>query len=119
MIEVVIAMFILVALLGFYAAALNLVALSRKQRSENLAYHVANKQMESLRATPYASLPASGSISDPLLNQIPSGAGNFVVTNDYSGYAGMKELIVTVTWNDGIPKSVVLKTLAGNGGINP
>ena len=118
LIEVVISMFVLVTLLAFYTSALSTVAGSRKQRYEDLAYHVASKEMESLRATPYASLPPSGTISDSMLSQIPSGAGNFTVAN-YTGFNGMKEIIVTVTWTDGIAKSVILKTLAGTGGINP
>jgi len=118
LIEVIISMFMLSVLLVFYISALNTVALTRKLRYENLAYHAANKQMEVLRDTAYASLPASGTISDPMLAQIPSGAGSFTVSN-YPGYGGMKELVVTVTWNVGVAKSVVLRTLAGSGGINP
>ena len=118
LIEVVICMFILGVLLVFYTAALNTVAESRKLRNENFAYHVANQQMEDLRATAFASLPASGTITNSLLSQIPSGAGSFTVTN-YPSYSGMKEIVVTVTWNDGLARQIVLKTLAGNGGINP
>jgi len=118
LIEVVISMFMLSVLLVFYASALNLVALSRRMRNENLAYHVANKQMETLRDTPLAALAASGSINDPMLTQLHSGTGNFTVA-DYPGFTGMKEMVVTVSWNDGANKSVVLKTLAGSGGINP
>ncbi len=118
LIEVVISMFVLVTLLAFYTSALSTVAGSRKQRYEDLAYHVANKEMEDLRALPYANLPPAGVISDSMLAQIPSGAGAFTVT-DYPGFSGIKEIVVTVTWTDGIAKSVVVKTLAGTGGINP
>jgi prepilin-type N-terminal cleavage/methylation domain-containing protein len=118
LIEVVISMFLLSVLLSAYIAALNTVALSRKQRYADIAYHVANKQMETLRITPYASLPPSGTISDSLLTQIPSGSGSFTVS-DYPGFAGMKEIVVTVNWNDGKGKSMAIKTLATNGGINP
>jgi hypothetical protein len=105
-------------LLAFYVSALNVVALTKKLRYENLAYHVANKQMESLRNIAVASLPSSGTISDSLLSQIPSGAGNFTVAN-YPGFGGTKEIVVTVTWNDGISKQVVVRSVAGSGGINP
>lgn len=118
LIEVVISMFMISVLLVFYISALNSVALTRKQTYRDIAYHAANKQMEVLRNTAYASLPPSGAISDSLLAQIPSGAGNYTV-DAYPGFSGMKELVVTVTWNDGQAKSVVLKTLAGTGGINP
>ncbi len=111
-------MFMLAVMLVFYASALNVVNATKKARRQNIAYHVANKQMESLRSTPYASLPSSGSIVDSLLTQIPSGAGSYTVAN-YPGYTGVKEIVVTVTWNDGLARSVVLKSLAGTGGINP
>lgn len=118
LIEVVVSMFMITVLFIFYAAALNTVALTKKNTFENIAYHIANKQMEALRGTPYASLPASGTISDALLAQIPSGSGNFTVGN-YSGYSGMKEIIVTVSWNDQTARQVVLRSLAGSGGLNP
>ena len=118
LIEVVISMFMIAVLFVFYTAALNTVALSKKLRFENLAYHVANKQMEVLRDTAFSSLPSSGTISDSQLSQIPSGAGSYTISS-YPGYGGMKEIVVTVIWNDGIAKSVVLRTLAGSGGINP
>ena len=118
LVEVIVSMFMLAVLLVFYVSALNIVALTRKLRYENLAYHVANKQMETLRNTAYDSLPASGSITDALLSQIPSGAGSFT-TAAYPGYGGVKQIIVTVTWSDGISKEVELRTLSGTGGINP
>ncbi len=118
LIEVIIAMFMISVLLVLYIAALNTVALTRKLRYENVAYHVANKQMETLRNTPYASLPGSGTFSDSLLDQIPSGSASYTIA-DYAGYGGIKEFVVTVSWNDGISKQVVLRTLAGTGGINP
>ena len=118
-IEVIVVLFIIIVLFDISLIEVNALSIMRKQRYENIAYHVANKQMESLRATTFASLPSSGTISDPLLSQVPLGSGNFTVS-DYSGYSGIKELIVTIMWNDGsASKSVVIKTLAGNGGINP
>ncbi|MBI4363660.1 MAG: prepilin-type N-terminal cleavage/methylation domain-containing protein [Candidatus Doudnabacteria bacterium] len=118
LIEVIVSMFMLAVLLTLYAGALNTVAQTKKLKYENLAYHAASKKMEELRATTFASLPPSGTISDPMLSQIPSGSGSFTVF-DYGPYSGIKEIIVTVSWNDGKAKSVVLKTLAGSGGINP
>lgn len=116
--EVVISLLFIAIIIVLYSAAMNTVTLSKKQRYENYAYHVANKKMEELRLTPFNSLPASGSVVDPMLSNIPSGSGSFVV-QDHAGYAGLKEIIVTVTWNDGNSKQVVLKTVAGLGGLNP
>ena len=118
LIEVVISMFIILVLFDLCVMEINALKISQKQRYEDVAYHIVTKQMEGLRSINFASLPSSGTISDTQLTQIPLGAGNYTV-NDYSGYAGMKELVVTVTWNDGVSKSVVMKTLAGIGGVNP
>jgi len=118
LIEVIVAMVMLASLVALYAAAINTLTVSRRQRYEDLAYHVANTQMETLRATSFASLPSSGTISNSLLSSIPSGSGSFTVV-DYPGYSGMKEMTVTVSWTDNKSRSVTLKTLAGSGGINP
>ena len=118
MIEVLIAMFLIVVLFVLYLAALNTVAIVKKDTYEDTAYHIANKQMESLREVSFATLSGSGAISDSQLSKIPSGSGSYTITN-VSGMTGMKEIVVTVNWNDGSAKKVVLKTLAGNGGLNP
>ncbi|OGE74333.1 MAG: hypothetical protein A3I07_02685 [Candidatus Doudnabacteria bacterium RIFCSPLOWO2_02_FULL_42_9] len=118
LVEVILVMFVLFVLVIFYASALNTVALTRKLRYENLAYHVANKQMETLRNTTFDTLPAGGVVVDPMLAQIPSGSGDFTVV-DYPGFAGIKEITITVNWNDGVNKQIILRTLAGLEGINP
>jgi hypothetical protein len=118
LIEVIVSMFMITVLLVLYTSALNTVALTRKQTYADMAYHAANKQMESLRDMPNSALPPSGNISDPLLSQLPSGSGSYTVSN-YPGFGGMKEIVVTINWNDGQSKFVVLRTLSGNGGLNP
>jgi Tfp pilus assembly protein PilV len=117
-IEVIISMGMLLALFVLYATAINTTVATKSLRFQNYAYHVANKQMELLRGTALAALPSSGTISDDMLSEIPSGAGNFTVSN-HATFTGVKEIIVTVTWVDrGMTKQVQLKTLAGSGGIN-
>jgi prepilin-type N-terminal cleavage/methylation domain-containing protein len=118
LIEVIITMFMISVLLVLYTAALNTVAVTKKLRYENLAYHIASKQMEELRAMPFASLSGSGTISDPMVSQLPSGSALYTVSG-YPSFFGMQEIIVTVNWNDGQAKQFILKTLAGSGGINP
>ncbi len=117
MVEVIIGLALISILFAVVILQVGTLDISRKQRYENIAYHVANKQMEDLRAISYSSLPASGTITDSLLTQIPSGEGSYTVT-DYSGYSGMKQMVVTVTWNDGAVKSVVLRTLVTGQVIN-
>ena len=119
LIEVIISIAIILVLFSLVLMELNTLGIGRSQQYESVAYHIANKQMESLRAITFQDLPDSGNISDPNLAQIPSGSGNFTIS-DYSGYTGIKEIIVTVNWTvNNVVKSVVIKTLAGSGGINP
>ncbi len=117
LIEVLVSIAMIGGLIVLYAAAFNVAALTKKMRNENLAYHIASKKMEELRQTPYASLPSSSPFSDTELSSLPSSSANFSVGN-FGTYTGMKELVVTVNWNDGLPRSVVIRSLAGTGGIN-
>ena len=119
LIEVIISMFLIFVLFVLYLAAMNVVALTKKTNYENIASHIASEQMEILRETPFDELPDSGTISNTLLSKIPSGAGSFTVADDRYK-TGMKEIKVTVTWNDNSgSKQVTIQTLAGTGGINP
>lgn len=119
LIEVIVSMFLIVALFVLYLSALNTVLILKKTNTEDIAYHIANKQMEALREIPIASLPAAGSITDSQLTLITAGTGSYAV-NNYASMAGMKEIVVTVGWTEGsLNKQVVIRTLAGTGGINP
>lgn len=117
-IEVIVSMFMLAVILVFYVSALNLVALTKKLKREDYAYHIANKQMEALRNIPYDDLPLSGEINDVMLSNLPSGSGSFIVSN-YPSMTGLKEAVVTVMWFDSITKSIELRTLIGDSVINP
>ncbi|HYE22061.1 MAG TPA: hypothetical protein VD998_00545 [Verrucomicrobiae bacterium] len=117
-IEVIVSLAFVGVMLIIYASALNTAALSKQLRYETFAYHVANKKMEELRSMTIATLPANGAIADPMLSSLPSGAGNFTVV-DHVGFTGLKEITITVSWNQNGAKQVQLKSLAGTGGINP
>ena len=117
LVEIIMSMFIISVLFILAIIVASVLPIITKQSNENIAYHIAVKQMEELRATDFDSLPASGTITDPLLDDIPEGSGSFSVS-DYPGHDGVKEIIVTINWDDGILQSAVVKTLAVNGGIN-
>jgi Tfp pilus assembly protein PilV len=118
LVEVIISLFFVFTIFMLLILEINALSITKKQRFEYIASQVANNQMESLRATSFSNLPASGTISDPLLSQIPSGAGSFSVL-DYPNYNGMKEISVTITWSDGTSsKSFTITTLASAQGIN-
>jgi len=116
-VEVIVSILLIVILFSLLVMEYRVLLISKSQKYQNIAYHVANKEMEDLRSTVLSGLQASGTISDPLLSQLPSGDGNYTV-DDSADYSGLKELTVTVTWNDGVSKSVVLKTLASSAGLN-
>lgn len=117
LVEVLVVLFLVSILFELLFMEAQALAISHKQRYEDIAYHVANKEMETLRNTSVSTLPSSGTIPDAQLSQIPSGSGNFTVA-DYTGYSGLKQITITVTWNDGANKSVSLQTLVGTGGLN-
>ena len=120
LIEVIVAMFIVFVLFLLYLAALNTTTLIKENNNEDLAYHIANKQMEALREIPYATLinTAGTNISDTQINSLPAGSGSYTIS-DVTGMSGVKEFVVTVSWNDGRARSVVLRTYSGSGGLNP
>ncbi|MBX4191383.1 MAG: prepilin-type N-terminal cleavage/methylation domain-containing protein [Candidatus Doudnabacteria bacterium] len=118
LIEVTITLLLVGVIFVLYASALNVVAVTRKLRYENIAYHIANKEIEILRNTSYEDLPSSGSISDTLLAGLPSGGGTYTIA-DHASMSNMKEVTVSVVWADPVSKEVRIKTLMGTGGINP
>jgi prepilin-type N-terminal cleavage/methylation domain-containing protein len=116
-IEIVVSLFIFGMMLLVYIASANTVTLNRSSKNKQVAYRVAASTIEELRATPYANLPASYTISDPLLATIPSGAGtvNISIYN-----AKTKQVVSTVTWQDpgsSVTRSFSLTTLITQGGI--
>ena len=117
-IEVLISIVIVGALIVLFAASMNLTTMNKRMERENVAYHIANKKIEEIRAVTYDSLPASASFTDAQLSQLPSSSAAFTVS-DYAGYTGVKQVVVTVSWNDGRARSISLRTLIGTGGINP
>lgn len=119
LIEIIVTISVVLVAFGLCALEFTALQISRKQRYEDIAYQIATREMEDLRGTPFASLPANGttSFADSSLSQIPSGADSLVIA-DYPGYTGVKQITVTVSWLDGTTKSVVLQTLAQANGLN-
>jgi prepilin-type N-terminal cleavage/methylation domain-containing protein len=116
-IEVVVSLFIFGVMLMVYIASANTVILNRNSKHKQTAYRVAAGAIEQLRATPYASLPNSGSINDPLLSELPTGQGTLSIS-PYN--AKTKQVTSTVTWrnpgNNSL-RSFSLTTLITEGGI--
>lgn len=116
-IEVVVSLFIFGIMLMVYVASANTVILNRHSKHKQTAYRIAASSIEQLRATSYASLPASGAISDSLLAELPNGTGTRTITT-YN--AKTKQVVSTVTWREpgsNQNRSFSLSTLITEGGV--
>ena len=117
LLEVPISLFIIAVMLLVYAAASNTLMLNRNSREADLANYIAVSEIEDLRNTGYANLPASGAFTHPLLDQLPSGTATITIT-DYNN--DTKEAVVTVSWKDQgsfAAHSAVLTTLINKYGL--
>lgn len=109
-------MFLVAVALVVYASSLNLVRLMKSTKYQNLAYHLATRNMETLRATGFDSLPVSGPLTDSELLLLPSGSGSMTFTDINTD---LKQVNITVSWNEsGNTKSVSYDTYIYSGGLN-
>ena len=115
-IEAIFAILIVVVGLVVYASSLNLVRSIKSTRYQDIAYHIASKQMEILRNTDFSSLPASAATTDPRLQLLPSGSGYLTVTDINSD---LKHVNASVSWLElGNTKSVNMDTYIYLNGLN-
>lgn len=110
LIEILVSIGILGAMLGIYTLSSQITLLSRHVRHDDVALRIARTKLEALRATPYASLPASGTFADPLLSTFASSTAYMDIT-DYN--AETKRIDVTVLFEEigRGTRSVTLTTL--------
>ncbi len=96
-VEVLVTIFLIVTSLMLYQATTKAVLFNRTAKYKEVALRIADKKLQSIRATAFASIPASGTFSDSLLNDIPDGAGTITVTalNLYT-----KDVKVKVSWTN-------------------
>lgn len=109
-IEVVLTLFIISVTLVMFQLVANSVVLNKYNKYKEVALRVAEHQVQSLRTTPYNSLPASGSFNNSLLANLPSGSGAMTLTQVQDG---LTQVTVTVSWlNPGATanQQVVLST---------
>jgi Tfp pilus assembly protein PilV len=116
--EIVIAMFMISMVLVIYHAASNTVILNKGSKHQEVALRIAASKLETLRTTPFTSLPASESFSDPLLSSLPQGQAQLTMS-DYNDRT--KQALVVVSWlsptKAGSRQQVQLETLITRGGV--
>lgn len=95
--EVVVTLFIIGVTLLMFAIVSNAILLNKYNRYKEIALRIAEHELQVLRTTPYASLPASGSLSNSQLSSIPQGSANVSITEVSTG---LSQATVTVSWRN-------------------
>jgi len=121
LVEIVIALFLLGALVTILLTVSGTLFTTRSSRLQQIATKIATKDIEYLRNLPFASLPSTGPCSQPTnpdadLTKLPNGNCARTVTN-YLGSSQIKFVTVTVTWQEKIQKRVLLDTLVYQYGL--
>lgn len=117
LVEVLISMFIIVILGFLLLTASGTLAQTYSSNLQTIASKAASKEIETLRETPFASLPSSGAIVDPNLSKLPAGAATRTVTT-YQSDPTIKQINVTVTWTfNGSARQLQMATLIYQNGI--
>lgn len=116
-IEVVISLFIIGVSLLLFQIVSQTVVLNKYNEYREVALRAAETQIQTLKTTPYESLPSSGSFSNSQISSLPSGSGQFTV-NEVAD--GLSEVEVTITWqNSGQSgnQTISLSSLVSSGGL--
>ena len=125
LVELIIAVAVLsVGLLSLYLVVIYGIKINRQAKILSLSYEIANKEMETIRNTPFANLinQTNGNfLSDSASDIAKLNAGNGLLTiRNYDGTSTIKEIIIKVNWTDnGESKTTTLTTLSTSGGISP
>ena len=122
--ELIVAVSVLsIALLALYAVMTYGIRINRQSKSLAVSYEIANKEIETVRNTPFANLTnqtAGSFYSDSAtdLARLSGGYGTLTI-RDYGGSDKIKEIIVNVIWTDtDQTKTTTVTTLAAEGGLN-
>lgn len=121
LVEILIALFLLGALVTILLTVSGTLFTTRSSRLQSIATKIATKDIEYLRNLPFASFPSTGpcnqpTVADTDILKLPSGDCARTVTN-YSGSSQIKFVTVTVTWQEKIQKRVLLDTLVYQAGL--
>ena len=117
LIEIVLSLFVILALITILLTTTATLRTSRNSNLRVTATQIASRQIENLRNTAYASLPANGSttFSDANLTKLP----NSTATQTFSDYGtDIKQVTLQVSWQEsGVNKNIKIDTLIYRNGI--
>ncbi len=117
LVEIVVCLFMIGITLLVYSAASNTMTLSQHSKYQEVALKIASSKIEKLRQTSFASLPASGTFTDTLLNTLQSGTATLTMTDLNSK---TKQATVVVSWTEhgsSATRTVRLDTIITQGGL--
>lgn len=108
-VETVVAIAIVGVIVVLYASGINTFTLSRDATDEEIATHIANTELESLRSGGYSALATTTVFTDPLMSSLASSTGSTTVS---MFNATTKEVDVMVSWmRSGKQRSITISTL--------
>lgn len=111
LIEIVLSLLLILAILTVFFVGSSTYTTSRGANLAGIATKIASREIETLRKTDFASLPASGSFADPDIAKLPQGTATRTIT-DYETNPDIKQVIVQVDWVvAGSAKNIKLDTL--------
>lgn len=117
LVEVVLSLFVALALITILLTASATLRTSRNSNLQVIATQIASRQIENLRNTDYASLPANGTttFNDSNLSKLP----NSTATQTFSDYGtDIKQVTLQVSWQEsGVNKNIKIDTLIYKNGI--
>jgi len=111
LVEILISLFLILTLLSILFTVSGSYVSSRKSGLEVIAAKIASKQVEVLRKTAFASLPSSGSFSDPDLSKLPQSSATQTIA-DYQSDSTIKQITIQINWVfNGANKQFTMDTL--------
>lgn len=123
LIEVVLAIFVILAIVTILLIASGSYTTSRGSNLQGIAAKIASRQMENLRNTDFASLPstcispAGCTFADTDLSRLTSGSAKQTI-DPYQSSADMKLITIQVNWTvSGAAKQSKIETLIYKNGI--
>lgn len=113
LIEVLLFLLLVIAMTTILLSSLSSLVKTKGVNLEALAAKIASRQIETLRNTPFSSLPANGtqSFSDPDLSKLPAGTAAITMA-DFQGSSKIKQVAIEVNWQErDQPKQIQMMTL--------
>ena len=117
LIEIVISLFIIIAIITILLTTSSVQLASRGSNLQGVAVKIASRQIETLRKTDFSLLPQSGPFADPDLAKLPQSSAQRTI-GDYQSDEDIKVVTIQVTWVvGGAAKETKLETLIYKNGL--